>query len=529
MLRSHLWPTSRPYLLPFLMLLLILWPLVGITYPPLVDYYSHLARVHITANSGDFSAFYAATQNIPPNVAFDAITGALLKAVPIEIAGWIFIVSTLVLQASGLWILNRKLLGPQAVPVGPLLGYGILYNTILSMGYLSFLFGLGLALWMIWMWLVVRDRTWWIALGVAGGATLLLYFSHIVAFGIYGLAIGGYELQQFLSDRRTPLAKRSLAMFKGGLPFLPPVLFYVTGFQGSAQSAQFAQDFLREKSFVLAGAFNTGTLPLALNIAGLAFLAALALALGRVRFSTVMVLPISLLTLLFLISPTNFTLVEYDFASGFDIDDRLPLAIMLLVCSSVRVDFPARWRSVTAITALALFLAAQSITLSRDFARFEADVRQSLRLFDSIEPHSVVAVAIDTTHPEYSWSARGRANWHVAALAALHGPVFVATTHARAGQHTMSLSGPPYSDIYAWQRELPKEVASAWQLRDVISEYSGVAAEVPLRDSGAARNAYLLLMMPHTVLEVAESAGTIIGQSNWFALIDLNSHAANQN
>ena len=520
-LHSHSKSPYRQYLLPVFVLLLVLWPLIFITFPPFLDYYSHLARVHITSNIDDFSEFYAINKTIPPNVSFDVIVRAFLKIVSIETAGWLFLVSVIVVQATGIWILNGRLQGRQGVPIGPIIGCAILYNFVLTMGFLSYLFALGLMLWMIWFWLLIRERSWWITLSLGSGAAILLYFAHLAVFGLYGIIIVGFELQQILRDHQKSVRERSYVFIKSGIPFLVPTLLYITSFHGDMHLVQYSQPFFLGKLYAIVGTLNTGSSPVYLSIAGLAILATLALTLGRLRFSTSMILPIALLTLLFLGAPTTFAGNRY-------FDDRLPLPIVLLVCASVRVDFPSRGRTIIVMGALVAFLAIRGIALSQDFMRFDAEVQQSLRLFNRIEPRSVVAVAIDATHPEYSWSARGQANWHVASLAALHAPIFVATTHAFPFQHTMVLKGVPFTDLYAWQKQLPIEVMSGEQLENAVSRYREISQLKPASGETPARRYYLLLLMPYTLTEAAGTQGVIIGKTKWFLLLQINPKGANQ-
>lgn len=515
-------PAQRLYLLHLLVLLLLLWPLVSVTYPPFLDYYSHLARVHITSNIEDFSEFYSINADTPPNLALDVIIRAFLNIASIETAGWLFLLSVIVVQATGVWVLNKSLQDRELVPVGPIFGCMLIYNAILTMGFLSYLFALGLMLWMIWFWLEVRERSLWWTLIPASVATIMLYFAHIVAFGIYGIVVAGYELQQSVQDRRKSPKERIYVLIKGAIPFLVPILLYVAGFQGDTDPLQLSQYSLRAKFLAIVDTLNTGASPIKLSVVGLAILAVLTLALGRMRFNMSMILPIGLLTLLFVVAPTGFRLVEYGFVSGFDLDDRLPLAIALLVCASVCVEFPTRRRAIILIGALVTFLAIRSYDLSRDFLRFDAEVKQSLQLFNKIEPGSAVAVAIDMTHPEYSWSARGRANWHVASLAALHAPVFVTTTHARASQHTMFLKGTPFSDLYAWQKELPIELASAEQLADAVARYREISQQGRNPGNDGARRLYLLLLMPYTLMDAAKAHGLTIGKTTWYLLLEIN-------
>jgi hypothetical protein len=508
-LTSH---PSGPYL--FLLTVgLILWPLLLTTFPPILDYYSHLARVHITSNIQDFSDFYAINETLPPNVSLDVVVTAFVRLLPIETAGWLFLVCTLVIQATGLWALNSKLQYGQHVRIGPLLGCALLYNSVLTMGFLNYLFGLGLMLWMMWLWLTVRGRRWWMALTLGTVATVVLYFAHIIAFAIYAIIIAGYELQQMLLQHRYSPRERIERLVKGALPFVIPALLYITNFQGDMQLVQYSQDHFLGKLHAIVGTLSTGSSSYRFSVAGFAALATLTLALGRPCSSISMAFPIALLILLFLVAPTTF-------AGGRYFGYRLALPIALLACASLRVDFSARWRAVTVVAALVAFLAFRGQALSSDFVEFDADVRQSLDLFMKIERRSTVAVAIDTTHPEFSWSPRGRANWHVASLAALHAPVFVATTHAQRSQHTMVLKGSPYTDLYAWQKEMPIELLSDKHLASTVSQYRQLVKRG--HDNGKPLpTPYLLLLMPYNLAPETGAEGVIIGQTKWFLLLKM--------
>lgn len=515
--RGHSGSAYWQYLLPVTVLLLVLWPLVPVTYPPLLDYYSHLARVHITSHIQDFSEFYAINKITPPNLAFDVLVGALGKVLPPEIAGWLFVVSVIGIQATGMWILNRKLHGRQGIPIMPLIGCALVYNAVLTMGFLSYLFGLGLMLWMIWLWLLVRERSWWITLSLVSAAAVLLYFAHIVVLALYAITVVGFEMQQVLQDQQKPVRERIYTLIKSGIPMLAPTLLYITRFRGDDPDlVQYSQPFLLGKLQVLVGTLNTGSSPVIVGVAGLAILAALLLALGRPRLSGKMVLPIALLTLLFIGAPSTI-------AGGRYIDDRLALPLALVVCASLRVDFATGRRAIVMVVAVVAFLAIRSFDLSRDFMRFDAEVKRARQVFSKIEPRSVVAIALDQTHPEYSWSARGRANWHVAALAALHAPVFVTTTHARASQHTMFVKGPPFTDLYAWQKELPIELSSDKQLAETIASYRELTRRRP--GESIARPYYLLLLMPHTLTEAARLESIVIAQTRWFLLLRIDPKA----
>ena len=197
-------------------------PVFSTVLPPLVDYPNHLARMHLLAEGGN--QFYAVRWAPLPNLAEDLIVPALAHLMPLDLAGKIFLVITFGLIAGGTLWLNRVVSGGWRW--WGLLGFLLLYDRILLWGSLNYLFGLGVAICGVALWLGLEERR--AARMLVGSAiALACFFSHIAALGVYALAILGVELSPALSLLRAGRYRdltRRIAF--AAAPFaLPAILF----------------------------------------------------------------------------------------------------------------------------------------------------------------------------------------------------------------------------------------------------------------------------------------------------------------
>ena len=92
----------------------------------------------------------------------------------------------------------------------------------------------------------------------------------------------------------------------------------------------------------------------------------------------------------------------------------------------------------------------------------------------------------------------------------------------------MVLKGAPFTDLYAWQKEIPIEVMSGEQLNNAVSRYREISQRKPDSGEASARRFYMLLLMPYTLTEAAEAQGVIIGKTKWFILLQINPNGADQ-
>lgn len=203
-------------------------PVITHPLPPLSDYVNHLARMHVIASIGrdaDLSRFYEIDWQIIPNLMMDLVVPRLTAFMTVYHAGQVFTIAAFVLIASGTLTLNRVLFGSWSVM--PLISLPLLYNHLFLVGVMNYLFGIGLALWGLALWIVLRERFWPIRLLVSAVFVMGLFFCHLFAVGVYGVGLLAVELTRLWTMRRRPLAPRIVEFVATGIPFLPvlPLLF----------------------------------------------------------------------------------------------------------------------------------------------------------------------------------------------------------------------------------------------------------------------------------------------------------------
>ncbi len=202
-------------------------PILVYPWPPLGDYINHLSRMHIIANVGsdpDLARFYEIDWQVIPNLMMDLVVPVLQRVMDVFLAGQIYTIASFVLILSGALALNRRLYGYWSVL--PLIAFPLLYNNVFLVGTMNYVFGIGLSLWALVVWVWLRERHALIRLGMSTLFVLALFFCHLFAVGLYGLGLLAYELQR-LWERYAH--RRQLHGGLAGQGSLAPVIDFVAG------------------------------------------------------------------------------------------------------------------------------------------------------------------------------------------------------------------------------------------------------------------------------------------------------------
>ena len=205
-------------------------PITTHALPPLSDYINHLARTHVIDAIGsdpDLARFYTIDWQLLPNLMIDLIVPVLHRFMSVYLAGQIFTVLAFVLIASGTLALNRALIGRWSAL--PLIALPLLYNGVLLVGVMNYVFGIGLALWALAAWVALRERPWPWRYTISTLFVLTLFVCHLFAAGLYGLGLLAIEMQRLWSKRADPLMPRLADFCATGLPFLPFIALLVAG------------------------------------------------------------------------------------------------------------------------------------------------------------------------------------------------------------------------------------------------------------------------------------------------------------
>ena len=175
------------------------------------------------AKDVDLARFYEIDWEFVPNLMMDLTVPVLAKVMNIYLAGELFIIAAFVLIASGTFALNRALFG--AWSLTPLITFPLLYNYVFLVGVMNYEFGIGLALWGLAVWVMIRERAWPLRLAVSAVFVLVLFFCHLYALGVYGLGLLAFELWRLFVVRPSPLRTALIDFVATGVPFLVTVPF----------------------------------------------------------------------------------------------------------------------------------------------------------------------------------------------------------------------------------------------------------------------------------------------------------------
>ena len=191
--------------------------------PPLSDYINNLARAYIISTisaDADFQRFYFIEWRIIPNLMMDLIVPVLHRFMNIYAAGQVFTLMALALILSGTLVLHRALFGRWSVV--PLAVAVILYNEVLLVGVMNYVFGMGLALWALAGWIVLRKSPWRFVASTL--FVVALFFCHLFALGVYGIGVLAFEAHRLRAKPNDPLAPHLIDFVASGAPFLAAAL-----------------------------------------------------------------------------------------------------------------------------------------------------------------------------------------------------------------------------------------------------------------------------------------------------------------
>lgn len=199
----------------------VIAPVLYVHTPPLQDYPSHMARIHILShlNDPDIAKYYTASWELRPNLGFEAFMLGLSQVVPLETAGRIFLGLAICVLATSPIALHYAL-WRNVSPIA-LFGFPLVFNLALQKGFLSFLLGSGLAIWAFALWVMVRKADWKIRLAVLVSTAIVLMLCHLHAFGVFALIVLSSEM--FPDERYDTHGHRLRRLLASGIPLALPL------------------------------------------------------------------------------------------------------------------------------------------------------------------------------------------------------------------------------------------------------------------------------------------------------------------
>lgn len=207
--------------------LLLVLPLVATPVLPYIDLYNHIARYFVLGHIDELPFLfnsYQAAWALLPNLGLDFLATPLLRVVDPLIAAKLVVGAVILLQYGGVLFLNKALFGKFSILPVMLLTF-VLYSFILHWGFINFLLGLALVFWVLGLWVRMIDRPLLASLFCALGA-IIIFFSHGLAFALYGLALAGLEFGRFLgTEPRSMKRLLSRAALLAGQAVVPIIIF----------------------------------------------------------------------------------------------------------------------------------------------------------------------------------------------------------------------------------------------------------------------------------------------------------------
>jgi hypothetical protein len=204
-----------------LIVVALLAPIWTVRYVPLGDYPNHLASAFVLAHLNDprfdFHSFYGADWSAYPYMMMSGILSLLQNAVSIDLAGRLLLsLCVLALPAAAWWFLREVSPGEETPALWTLITAQNAYFFL--NGFINMQLGLAVCLVVLGGWVRFLKNPRAISWCFLLAAVTALYFTHLMALAIAGLALTAYSLV----DRR-----RLRELLLGWALFVPAAGFYL--------------------------------------------------------------------------------------------------------------------------------------------------------------------------------------------------------------------------------------------------------------------------------------------------------------
>ena len=404
--------------------------------PPLSDYINHLATAHVVDAIGsdpDLQRFYRIEWQPIPNLMMDLVVPALHRFMDIYLAGRIFTIAIFVFILSGTLALNRALMGRWSAL--PLIAGPFLYNGVLLVGVMNYLFGIGLALWGLAAWVALRERSWPWRFAVSTLFVLALFFCHLFALGLYGLELLAFELHRLWALPGSPgrvgaWAARLIDFVATGVPFLPALLLLITGPTWDSAGIPAYWD--------LAGKVDGVMLAIGIYYPGVAYalIALIVVAAALARFGRVLHFHPVGWALMGVGAAIYLALPRVLFAAHLA-DQRLPIGLAFMLIACISVDLHDRRLRTGFVALLAVMLALRLTEVQIVWNDLSRGPTEALRAVRSIARGARVLVVHGDRSSTGLISDLGL--MHIASLATIERSALVSTAFTVEGKHILQV------------------------------------------------------------------------------------------
>lgn len=374
-------------------------PVLTTEHPPLYDLPNHLSRAYVLAHWDDVPeqhAFFERGSFLLPNVLSDLILIGLNWVLPATQAGRVLLVCIVLGTASGIWALNAAAF--RRFTAWPAIGTLLLYHEYFMWGFLNYLTGIALLLWGLASWFWFRASKWPIRLAAAAVFALLIFFAHLVAFGLWALCIGVLEASRLVESHRWDARALAGAAARVVVPLIPPLglFLWISPSSGLPAAMQFDFEFFYKVSILTRLlATGHGVFDLAVLVT-LVALVIFFLARGLLAAERRLLIVAGFIMLAYVFLP--FTALE----SGF-LDARIPIVALMIAVAAFTLteNGTAATRHLVAIVLVLLTL--RSTVLAMTWAEHDREYAEA-RAAMAMIPRGSIVFGITPEQPDgFTW------------------------------------------------------------------------------------------------------------------------------
>jgi hypothetical protein len=339
------------YAMLLIVFFIILVPIWIVDYPGMVDYPNHLARCYILAHYHDNPVLqqrYILDHSPIPNLAIDLIVTPLLRIIPLIAAGKIFLSIAAALYVLGCSAVGRAVTGkPNWLALVCAFTF---YNSPLLLGFVNYIFGVGVFLCVFAFWLQVRNAMTPLRFFLCCLLSIAAFLAHLSAIVILGVACCTIALFDFVCDRRI----RSLIV---KLIWLACPLLLMVGFmKGSGKVGSIAWRPLTGKLLSLLAPVRSYSLAMDLGVAVVLLFCALPLLKGSKVHSAVAVTGLAFFIL--------YAATPYELFTASGVDLRYVVPGFLLLALSIEPRGGPWQKAAIAVALAAMVIHTGRITAS---------------------------------------------------------------------------------------------------------------------------------------------------------------------
>jgi hypothetical protein len=394
-------------------------PLWLVSTPAMPDYPARLAGFYIVgggAESGPLSGFYGIDWGLIPNLAGEIAVPLLARVMPLDVAARLFIGIGVAMWVAGPALIQRALYG--RIGVMTLAAAFFAYNVNYMWGFLNYYFAVGLCLIVFAGWIASDAWRRLPRLALFALATVVLYFCHNLAAGLFLLLAACFEAtRRPWRDCIADVAALTL-----------PVAFlylFKPGAMGDGIEFNLLGTVLPRIASLIQYRFAS---PAYSVIAVLAVLFAIGIWRGRITIHRDMRLALIVLALAAFIVPEAAM-------GGWGLHLRFPAVAAVLLFASSDVVLPRKAVAVAAAAAIAT-LGWMSWALAQDWKGYDRQIEDFRAALREVPRGSHLMTVVDTAD---KGEIPNRLYWHVAEFAIIDRDAMTALMFATPGQHLVTL------------------------------------------------------------------------------------------